>query len=195
VQGVLDARLLLLHLDFGCRTDLDQGNAASELGNALLQLFLVVVAGRGFDLRADLLDACLDVGADAGTVDDRRVFLADFDALGLAEVGQGCLFERQADFFGDHLAAGEDRDVFEHGFAAVAKARRLDGAGLQDAADVVHHQGGERFAIDVFGDDQQRTARLGNLFENRQQVTDVRDLLVEDQDTGSRGSRSASRCC
>ena len=38
------------------------------------------------------------------------------------------LLERQADFFGDDRAAGQDRDVFEHRLAAVAEARRLDGA-------------------------------------------------------------------
>jgi hypothetical protein len=50
VQRVFDARLLLLHLDFGGGADLDDGDAASELRDALLQLFLVVVAGGFFDL-------------------------------------------------------------------------------------------------------------------------------------------------
>ena len=59
VQSVLDARLLLLHLDLGRRTDLDHGDAAGELGNALLQLLLVVVGGRFLDLLADALDAAL----------------------------------------------------------------------------------------------------------------------------------------
>ena len=61
VQSVFDAGLLLLHLDFGGRTDLDHGNAAGELGNTLLQLLLVVVGGRFLDLLTDALDARLDV--------------------------------------------------------------------------------------------------------------------------------------
>ena len=126
----------------------------------------------------------------AGAVDDRGFFLADFDALGLAEVVQRSFFERQADFFGDHCAAGQDGDVFQHGFAAIAEARCFDGAGLEDAADVVDDQRGERFAFDVFGDDQQRTAGFGDLLQHRQQVADVRDLLVVQQDvTDFRGSR------
>ncbi len=100
----------------------------------------------------------------------------------MAELGQGGLLEGQADFFGDDLATGQDGDVFEHGLAAVAEARSLDGAGLEDAADVVDHQGGQRFAFDVFSDDQQRTAGLGDLLEHRQQVADVGDFLVEQQD-------------
>ena len=61
VQGVFDARLLFLHLDFGRGADLDHGHAAGELGHALLQLLAVVVGGGLLDLRLDLLDARLDV--------------------------------------------------------------------------------------------------------------------------------------
>ena len=57
VQRVFDAGLLLLHLDLGRRTDLDHGDAAGELGNALLQLLLVVVGGGFLDLLLDLSDA------------------------------------------------------------------------------------------------------------------------------------------
>src|SRR5690606_15965767 len=38
VQGVFDTSLLLFHLDFGGGTDLDHGNTAGQLGQALLQL-------------------------------------------------------------------------------------------------------------------------------------------------------------
>jgi hypothetical protein len=44
VQGVFDAGLLLLHLDFSRGTHLDDGNTAGELGLACLPL-LEVVAG------------------------------------------------------------------------------------------------------------------------------------------------------
>src|SRR5262249_36757847 len=43
VHGVLNASLLLLQLGFGGCADLDYGNAANELGKALLELLLVVV--------------------------------------------------------------------------------------------------------------------------------------------------------
>ena len=46
LQGVLDAVLLLLELDLGGRADLDDGDAAGELGEALLELLLVEVASR-----------------------------------------------------------------------------------------------------------------------------------------------------
>ena len=94
------------------------------------------------------------------------------------------VLQLQAELLADHRAAGEDRHVFQHRLAAVAEARRLDGDGLQDAADVVDHQRGERFAFDFLGDDQQRLARLRHLLEDRQQLADRRDLLVVQEDVG-----------
>ena len=54
VQGVLDAELLVFHLNFGSSTDLDDGNTAGHLSQALLQLLTVEVRGSGNDLAADL---------------------------------------------------------------------------------------------------------------------------------------------
>ena len=88
VQGVFDAGLLFLHLGLGRGADVDDGDAAGELGQAFLQLFAVVVRGGFLDLTADLVDAALDVGALAAAFDDGGVFLVHHDALGAAEVVQ-----------------------------------------------------------------------------------------------------------
>ena len=85
VERVVDAVLALLDLDLGRAADLDHGDAAGELGEALLELLLVIVAGGVLDLGADRLDPGLDRVAVAGAVDDRGVVLVDGDALGLAE--------------------------------------------------------------------------------------------------------------
>ncbi len=132
----------------------------------------------------DLADTTLDRFFLACAVDDDGVVLADFDALGLAQFFQGGFFQRQTDFFGDHGAAGQDCDVFQHGFATVAKTGSLDGNGLQDAADVVYNQRGQCFTVDVFCDDQQRTSGLGDLFQYREQVADVGNFFVMQQDVG-----------
>ena len=58
----------------------------------------------------------------------------------------------------------------QHGFAAIAEARGLDGADVERAAELVHDQGREGFAFDVFGDDEQRLASFRDLLEHRQQV-------------------------
>ena len=81
-EGVLDAVLLLLHLDLGGRADVDHGHAAGELGQALLELLLVVVGGGVLDLGLDLRDAVLDVLLLAGALDDGGVFLVHLDLLG-----------------------------------------------------------------------------------------------------------------
>src|SRR5574343_1482343 len=135
VQRVFDAGLLFLHFDFGGSANLDDGNAASQLGNTLLQLFAVVIGGGFLDLDADLLDAGFNGSGIAGAVDDGGVFLGDFNALGLAQILQGGLLQGQTGLFGDDGTAGQDGDIFQHGLATVAKARGLDGDGLQDATD------------------------------------------------------------
>ena len=68
------------------------------------------------------------------------------------------VLELDAEVLGDRLAAGEDRDVLEHRLAAIAEAGRLDGRDLQRAAQLVDDERRQRFAFDVFGDDQQRLA-------------------------------------
>src|SRR5712671_178605 len=182
VHGVLDTRLLFLQFGFGGCADFDDGNAADQLGKALLELFLVVIAGGVFDLRADLLDTAFDVGGLAGAFDDRGVVLVDGDFLGAAEILKLHILELDAEVFGDGLAAGEGGDVFEHGLAAVAKARGLDGGALQRAAELVHHEGGQRFAFDVLSDDQEGLAHLGGLLEQREQVLHRADFLFVDED-------------
>src|ERR1700751_1670828 len=107
VQRVLDARLLLLHLDLGRGSDLDQGDAAGELRYPLLQLLLVVIGSRLLGLLTDRLDARLDVRGLAGAVDDGGVFLLHHDLLRLAEVVDGRLLERQPNLIRDHRATGE----------------------------------------------------------------------------------------
>ena len=88
VEGVVDAVLLFLDLDFGRAADADHRDAARELGQTLLQLLAIIVRGGLLDLRLDLGDARLDVLLVAGAVDDRGVLLVDAHALGAAEHGR-----------------------------------------------------------------------------------------------------------
>ena len=91
LQGVLDAVLFLLHLGLGGGADLDHGDTAGELREALLELLAIEVGVGVLDLLFDLLDPALDVLGVAGAVDDRRRVLGDDDAAGLAELSRaGC---------------------------------------------------------------------------------------------------------
>src|SRR5665647_2538815 len=184
MHRVIDAILALLHLDFGGAADADHRNAAGQLGQTFLQLFLVIVRGCFLDLRLDLGDARLDLGLLAGAVDDGGVFLVDHHLLGAAQHVDGDVLELDAEIFRDRLAAGQDRDVLQHGLAAISEARSLDGRDLQAATETVDDEGGERFAFDVFRDDDQRLAGLHHGFEQRQQFVQVGELLLVDQDVG-----------
>ena len=161
LQRVLDAVLLLLHLGLGGRADLDDGDAAGELGEALLELLAVEVRVGVLDLGLDLVDAALDRVGVAGAVDDRGRVLGDDDAARAAELRELRVLELEAHLLGDDLAAGEDGDVLEHPLAAVAEARRLDGDAGERAAQLVDDERRERLALDVLGDDQQRLAATG----------------------------------
>ena len=68
----------------------------------------------------------------------------------------------------DHLTAGQDGDILEHGLAPIAKTRRLHRRNLEPAAQLVDDQRGKRLAFDVLGDDQQRRPLLHDRFEERQ---------------------------
>ncbi len=94
------------------------------------------------------------------------------------------VFSSLAHLLGDHLAAGEDRDVLEHRLAAVAEAGRFDGYAGEGAAELVHDQGRETLALDVLGHDQQRFTALHHLLEHRQDVPHGADFLVGDEDVG-----------
>ena len=122
-DGVLDAVLLLLELDLGVRADLDDADAAGELGEPLVELLAVPVAVGVLDLGADLRDAVGDGGVVATALDDRRVVLGDDDATRGAEDLEADLVELEPDLGGDDLGAGEDREVLQDRLAAVAERR------------------------------------------------------------------------
>src|SRR6202035_3926391 len=168
----------------GGAADTNHRDAAGEFGKALLQLLAVVVGGGLLDLRLDLGDAGLDVLLLAGTFDDGGVFLVDHDLAGAAEHVDRDAFQLHAEFVRDQLAAGQDRDVFQHRLAAIAETGRLDGGDLHGAAQAVDDQRRQRLALDVFGDDQEGLARLHHGLKHRQHRLQAREFLLVQQDVG-----------
>src|SRR5260370_3033810 len=139
VHRVVDAILALLHLDLGGPTDADHRNAAGELRQPLLQLLLVIVGRSLLDLHFDLGDTRVDVSLLAGTFDDGGVLFLDHHFFGAPEHAHCNLVELDAEILADRLSAGEDRDVFEHGLAAVPQAPNPHRRHLQSAAQPVDH--------------------------------------------------------
>src|SRR6185437_8765631 len=152
-EGVFDAVLLFLELDFGGGADLDDGDGASELAETLLGLFLVPIALGFFKHRANLGRAGVDVLFLALAFDDGGLFLGGSDAAGTAEVDHFDALKRAANLFGDDGGAGEDGEVAEVVLLAVAEAWRLHSEDVDGAAQLVHREGCKRFAFKVAADD------------------------------------------
>src|SRR3546814_11939256 len=93
VKRVVDAILAFLDLDFGRAADLDHGHTAGELGETLLELLAIVIAGGVFDLGTDRFGTALDRVGITGAIDERGVVLVDRDALGGAEPAERDVFE------------------------------------------------------------------------------------------------------
>src|SRR2546428_5960060 len=151
-ERVLDAVLLLLELHLGGRADLDDGDAAGELRETLLELLLIEVAGGLLDLRLDLLDAPHDLVLLPVALDERRLVLVRRDAACATQVLDRRRVELAAGLFGDDLTAGEDRNVFEHGLAAVAEAPRLHAQDVERAAPLGSDERRRRLGVDGLGD-------------------------------------------
>src|SRR5581483_10987061 len=153
VQGILDAALGLFHLGLGRGADLDNGHAADQFGQPFAELLLVVLAFGLLQLSANLTDALLNVGSFASAADDRAILLLDLDRLGFAQLLQLDILQLQTKVLADEGAAGQNSDIAEHGLATITETRRLDGADLQNAAQLVDDQGCQRLAFDIFGND------------------------------------------
>ncbi len=126
-EGVLDAVLLLLELDFGGGADLDDGDAAGELAEALLQLLAVPVGGRGLESGLDLADAALDVPS---LVPWPSMIVVSSLAMTTRRARPrssiSARVQLAAELVADDRAAGEGGEVAEVVLAAVAEAGRLD---------------------------------------------------------------------
>ena len=66
--------------------------------------------------------------------------------------------------------------------ALIAEARCFHRSHFNDAAHGVNHQGRQRFAFNVFSDDEQRFASFRYGFQHWQHFADVGDFLVSQQD-------------
>jgi hypothetical protein len=68
---------LFFHFGFGCRTDADYRHSTHQLGQALLELFAVIVGSCFLDLRPKLFNPSLDVDLFAGAFHDSGGVLVD----------------------------------------------------------------------------------------------------------------------
>ena len=162
--------LLFLEFNLGGCANLDDRNAARKLRKALLELLAIPIGIGVVDLALDLRNTTVDVGGFASAFNDGGFVLGHNNLAGGAEKVERGRVELEADLFADDLTTGEDGHVSEHCLAALAEARSLDGNGVERATDLVHHEGGKGFTVDIFGDDQKGLTRLHDLLEHGKHV-------------------------
>jgi len=78
-------------------------------------------------LDLDLLNAPANLQVFTTTTDDGGFILGGDDFVGATKIGQRRAIQLATLFIGDHTTTGERGDVLQHGFAAIAEARSLDG--------------------------------------------------------------------
>ena len=120
----------------------------------------------------------------ASAFDERCVFFFDDHFLHSAEHVESDFLEFDAELFADELAACEDRDIFQHRFAAIAKARSFDSDDFKASAEAVDDESCKCFAFDIFSDDEKRFSRFCNCLENREKFFHRRDFFLVDEDKG-----------
>ena len=190
LQRVLDAVLLLLELDLGGRADLDDGHAAGELGQTLLEL-LRSKSESEFSISALiwLMRALMSSSAPAPSM-MVVLSLVILTVFGAAEHARASTFSS--------LMPSSSETTWPPVTMAMSSSMRLRRSpkpGALTATEVnvprslLTTSVGERLALDVLGDDEQLLAGLHDLLEHRQQVLDVADLLVGDEDVADRRAR------
>ncbi|MEZ5342533.1 MAG: hypothetical protein R2706_14100 [Acidimicrobiales bacterium] len=133
-----------LELNLGGCTDLDNGNAACQLGESLPELLTVPVRIGVSDFGLDLRDTTIDVGLVAAAFDDGGVVLGDDNLASRAEHVERDAAELEPNFFSDDPATGDDRHVLQHCLAA-SRTLEPDGRRGERATDLVDDEGGECF--------------------------------------------------
>ena len=181
-DGVLDAVLLLLELDLGGRADLDDGDAAGQLGEALLELLAVPVRVGVLDLGLDLVDPALDVVL-GSPPPSTMVVLSLVTMTRLAVPSRSSVTFSSLRPTSSLMTWAPVRMAMSCSIALrrSPKPGRLDGDGVERAADLVDDERGEGLALDVLGDDDERLAGLHHGLERRQQRLHGRDLGLVDQ--------------
>ena len=182
IEGILHPGLAILHLRLRSSTHVDHRNTPHQLGQPLLQLLPIIVAGGLLNLNPDLLDPTLQGTAFAHPLDNGGVVLVDAYPLGPTQIVHVHIFQLDPQILGDDPTAGENGDVLQHGLAPVPEAGGLDRRTPKGSADLVDHQGGQGLPLHLLRNHQKGLPRPGNLLQDGQQVLHRADLLLVQQD-------------
>ncbi len=105
-----------------------------------MQFLTIEIRGRLFNLRADRRDAGFEIFRLAGAVHDDGVIFINLHLTCLSEVRQFHILQLHAEVRGDDFSTRQHRDVLQHFFSAIAKARSLDRRTVKGAAQFIQDE-------------------------------------------------------
>jgi len=183
-ESINGAVLLLTDLSLAGTTNLDHGNTTGDLGEALLELLLLVLGGGVGNGGLEKLDALLNIGLVACTVENDGLVLGNGHLLGLTKHVELSVLELETNILGDDLATSEDGKILEVGLAVLTKAGGLDGTDLEATTKLVDNEGGKSLTLDVLSDDEEGAAILNGLLKDGDKGLKVGDLAFVKENAG-----------
>src|SRR5207302_1929553 len=126
-EGIFNARLSVLEFDFSAGSHLDQGHAARQLRQSLLELLTIIVAGRLRNLCPDLTNARLNGRLASLALNDGCMILGSHHMTSRTKVIECRAVEAATGLFTNDLPTSQDSDILQHLLAAITKARSFDG--------------------------------------------------------------------
>ena len=182
VECVFDSQLSFFQFSFCCSSNLDDSNTASQLSQSFLCLFSVEFGVRCFDLSSDLSNSVCNIFSLAGTIYDNSIFFVNFDSSGTTQHIHCSFLQFISQIFRNYSSASQNCDIIQISLSSFAESRSLDSYTFECALQLVHDDRCQCFAFQVIADDEQLSALLYDLFQNRQDLLNVIDLLVSDED-------------
>ncbi|MNZ95606.1 hypothetical protein D3C78_1147660 [compost metagenome] len=165
VQGVFDAKFTLFQFSFRCSANFDNGYAASQFSQTLLQFFFIELGSCFFQLSTNLAYASIDVRFVAASVYDCCVFFSYAYLTCVTQLFNGSALQIKTELLSDHLTTSQGSDILQHSFAAVAKARSFNSNSVECSTQFVHDQHSLCFAFDIFSDNYKRSSLLNDFFK------------------------------
>ncbi len=116
------------------------------------------------------------------TIHDSGVVLGYSYLVGRTQHIEGSLLQLQALLLRDNDTTSQYGDILQHSLATVSEARSLHCANLQATTQTVNYQCSQSLRIYILSDNEQWTTTLGSWLQDRQELLQVRNLLVVEKD-------------
>ena len=145
----------------------------------------MVKIGSGFRHHStNLVDSRLDFSRITGTVYNYGIFLVYLNGMRASQHIQGCFFQIKPCLSRDYLSAGKYCDISQQSFSSFSESGSLNRYTVESSSQLVENQSCQSLAFHIVCDDQQLSALLYDLFQNRQQFLNVGNFLICNQNVG-----------